>query len=215
MSEGRREGIFGASGGGKTTLARELIASRGRVVIFDPLDKGDYRGAGFRRVAGRPDLIKALAALWDKPKFRLVYAPARGDLPAELSWLSDGLMRIQDTAKKGGITLLVDELNTAFPVYSLPQGCDGFKWLCFRGRHYEIDLIGISQRPANVGADFRGNETDRYMFRVADHTDLMTLGKMIGRDGKRQLETLERFEYLHWSGRDGRLTKKRTRQKKQ
>jgi DNA helicase HerA-like ATPase len=161
-SNAGRIGIWGASGSGKSAYTKRRIKTARRVVVFDPLD--EY---GFKRVSRLDDVRRAMIA--DPHIFKVSYVPPAGKEPAALSGLCNLLMRAQkpykDTGKGQGITLVIEEMNLSFPVAGGAQKCPGFAEICSRGRHYGIEVIGISQRIAEVSTRFRGNCTETVVFR--------------------------------------------------
>ena len=66
------------------------------------------------------------------------------------------------------MTLVVEEMNLSFPVAGGVHKCTGFAEICSRGRHYGIDVIGASQRIAEVDTRFRGNCTESVVLRQED-----------------------------------------------
>jgi hypothetical protein len=166
------------------------LQGRKRVVIFDPLD--EYAQEGFRRVESHANQNRAPKAAnqnrapqsgfvdhssldavrvemrnnWSG--FRLAYVPPSGAEDRALSGLCRLLMAAQEPFRKSGkgshITLVVEELNMSFPSAGGVQKCPGFAEICSRGRHYGIEVIGLSQRLAEVNTRFRGNCTETVIF---------------------------------------------------
>lgn len=175
----RRIAIFGASGTGKSTRVRQLIAERERVIVYDVLH--EYKG---HIVTSLVDVMEAVKAAWGKP-FKIVYRPAIGtDREKELHNLSMALFRVQEPYKAGQwkhpVTLVVEEMSTCYNVSQRPPERDGFGELCSMGRHYGIGVIGVSQRPAQVGTNFRGNVSETYGFRLAENTDIQYFRQKFG-----------------------------------
>lgn len=163
VGQAQRLGIFGASGCGKTTKARELIRGLNRVIFFEPLADDLRRlvaSDGFKAVAGLPELFRKVRTDFAKG-FKIAYYPAAGSETDELSKLSDFLMAIQSGygfQHNAQITLAVDELDLGFPTgESLKNPRNGFKNLCCRGRHTGIHIVGLSQRMHLVDNVFRAN----------------------------------------------------------
>ena len=92
--------------------------------------------------------------------------------------------------------LVAEEMNFGYPVTALPRDCQGFSELCSRGRHFQIDLIGLSQRPAEVNTRFRGNANETYIFPIAGHADIRTVMQMIGPAHRETVMGLKPHEYL-------------------
>ena len=203
VGQAQRLGIFGASGCGKTTKARELIRCLNRVIFFEPLADDLRRlvaSDGFKAVAGLPELFRKVRADFAKG-FKIAYYPAAGSETDELSKLSDFLMAIQSGygfQHNAQITLAVDELDLGFPTgESLKNPRNGFKNLCCRGRHTGIHIVGLSQRMHLVDNVFRANCSAVYLYR---HTDIDVGLKIIGREYRDRFRALDNFQYIYKAG---------------
>lgn len=206
--EAGRIAIYGGSGSGKTTRARMMIATRPRVVVMDPHD--EYGDAGFRRVTNMRGVVQALKAGWASG-FRVTYVPPPHREDEALHRLSVLLRMVQAPREETRIvTLVAEELNMCFPNHNLPKELYGFGELCSRGRHYGIELIGISQRIAEINTRFRGNTgTATYYFRPDDHRDITTACQRLGPRWREALATLKTHEYLRLC--EGVVTRGRNR----
>ena len=58
-----------------------------------------------------------------------------------------------------------DGLDVEPPVAGGAEKSPGFAEMCSRGRHYGLDMIGVSQRIAEVSTRFRGNCSETVVFR--------------------------------------------------
>lgn len=201
--QAQRVGIFGASGCGKTTKARELIKSLNRVIFFDPL-ADDLRRLqaqdGFKPISGLDNLLQEVRKRFSTG-FKLGYYPAAGDEDSELSKLSNALMCLQSGygfSHNAQITLVVDELDLAFPAgISQRDSRNGFKNLCCRGRHTGINIIGLSQRMHLIDNVFRANCSAMYLFRHSEPADIDVGVKILGREYRGKFSTLRNFEYIY------------------
>lgn len=202
-SNAGRIGIWGRSGSGKSTYAKRLIKGRKRIVVFDPLS--EYGGAGFKVVHTVDAVRRAMRADWRG--FRIAIVPSAGSEPRTLSSLCKLLMAAQqpykETGKGAGVTLVVEEMSLSFPVSGGAQKAPGFAQVCSMGRHYGIEVIGISQRIAEVATRFRGNCTETVVLRQKGPRDLDAAAAELG-VGRAQVEALGRLEYLH--EKDGKIT---------
>ena len=162
-SNAGRVGVWGASGSGKSAYTKQRIAQLKRVVMFDPL--AEYENA--KAVSRFIDVQREIARNW--LGFRVSYRPSMGAEMEALDRLSAFLLRVQKPFKDGNpgrnLTLVVEEMNTAFPVSGGARNCRNFAEICSRGRHYGIEVIGVSQRLAEVETRFRGNCTETVVFR--------------------------------------------------
>ena len=73
---------------------------------------------------------------------------------------------------------------------------------CSRGRHYGIEIIGAAQRLAEINTRWRGNESERFIFRLGDLADFQTAARWLP-DHRDALRHLRQFEYLHVAPRIG------------
>jgi hypothetical protein len=170
---GRRLGIFGMSGSGKSHFAKKMIIAADRIICFDPEDEyGSLKG--FVRLEGIERLDAYLRKHW-RGSFRIAYVPVVQREEIELHNVSMLVMAMQEPFKDGKfdkkVTLLADELNTAFPLNPKPEN-NGFANVCSRGRKRGINVIGISQRPAEIAMRFRGNLDELRCFRLATPHDV-------------------------------------------
>lgn len=208
MSQAGRIGIYGASGSGKTTLARAMLASRPRVVVMSPIP-GDY--PGIRQVTTIEAVKRGIVAGNKAGRWKICYVPPAGREPEALHALSILLRNVQVATGRGRqITLAADELNLSFPVTSLPARLSGFGELCSRGRHYRIEMIGITQRLAEVNTRWRGNESERFIFRMSDDADYQKAARWLP-DHRAALRKLRPFEYLHVAPATGSVTQRKTK----
>lgn len=201
--QAQRLGIFGASGCGKTTKARELTSSLNRVIYFDPL--GEW--AQEKGVKGFVSLEKMKQALRRNfaQGFKYAFIPNFGEEEAQLQDLSYFLVFLQSGYSsfqhRAQLTLAVDELDTSFPTGSMQKNRkNGFGFLCCRGRHYGINLIGISQRMHLVDNVFRANCSGIYLFRHAEPADIDIGLKIIGTEYRDTFRKLANYQYIFKSG---------------
>ena len=202
--QARRVGIFGASGSGKTTKARELTANLNRIVFIDPL--GDFtKTRGVKVIFGDVAAFKKIIVQNFSKGFKIVFVPNFGEVEQQLNDICYFLVKLQAgylTGLHGAqITLCVDELDEGFRSGIMQRNAkNGFGYLCKRGRHFGINLIGISQRTAQVDVCFRGNLSDLYLFRHVDPIDTQKAVDMIGRDYKTRFMQLDNFHYFYKCG---------------
>lgn len=206
VGQAQRLGLFGASGCGKTTKARQLIRGLNRVVFIEPL-ADDLRRLcetdGFKAVVGLPELFRTVRTRFSKG-FKIAYYPAPGNEVAELSKISEFLMQTQagyGFTHKAQITLVIDELDMSFPTgESLKNPRNGFKNLCCRGRHTGIHVVGLSQRMHLVDNVFRANCSGVYLYRHSEPADIDVGLKIIGREYRDTFRGLDNFQYIFKAG---------------
>lgn len=194
-----RVALYGASGSGKTTKLNQLIRHDERVISFDPAASVAGRAFEDKRA-----FIKAIMAAKGGP-FRLVYRAPRGsDRETELEWLAGFILNFQTGYYRGKsdkmLTFAVDEMSLCYPNKPGRPNSHPFTELCNMGRHYGIRLIGATQRPAEIGATFRGNVSSTYVFRLENDLDVDRVRKIIGLRNADELKTLAPGDCLRFEG---------------
>ena len=197
LSEPRRVGIFGASGSGKTTKGLKLVSGLKRIIFFDPLDNLN-NGRRFSDIEKMFDFIKKSYS----SGFICRFVPELGKASGQLSEISKKLCDIQAAYKnkmlKTQQTLFVDELDVAFPLnITKKDQNNGFYYICCRGRHYGINIVGISQRMSLVDLPFRANLSDIFIFRLADFNDVKNAAVMLGNVYKTRIQALSNYSYIY------------------
>lgn len=205
------EAVFGFRGAGKTTLVQRRAAGLRRVVVFDVT--GEYsRDFGFAKF----DNIDLLAGWFRANRFgpiRAAYTPAgRVDHIAALSELARLLWVVQDPYYRGQvqseITLIAEELNLGYPP-NPPRKHGWFTQAVLQGRHAGISIIGVSQRPALVSPNFRGNAERWFVFPLGYEQDRAEVVSRIGREHAGTLRNLKKHNFIVYEDGNIRLGKNR------
>ena len=200
--QAQRVGIFGASGCGKTTKARELTAGLRRVIYVDPL--ADWsKEKGVKPFVSLDKLKQALYRNFSQG-FRYAFIPPFGEENEALERLSAFLTGLQSgygQTHQAQLTLVIDELDMSFPTGSMQKNRkNAFGFLCCRGRHYGINIIGISQRMHLIDNVFRANCSAFYLFRHAEPADIDTGVKLLGTLYRSDFSQLANYQYIYKSG---------------
>lgn len=209
MTDGIRIFGTGPSGCGKSTVMNQIIATASHLIVFDYLPTRRVTAAGmglieFDTLKGVSDHV---AATYLNGGFRIWYRPPPENQTEALHGLSRYLLDLQAEVDPQGvnvapITLAVDEMSEGFPVEKLPNDQRGFYRICKAGRHYRITVIGMTQRPAQVNTEFRGNAEMRYIFRTTEPVDVKAIeetggkGTPFGRELARKAQQLPKYHYL-------------------
>jgi len=181
--------IFGKRGSGKSYLADKLIENENRIVVFDVMS--EYTNGV---VFGTEDFDQFIE-FWRKVychKFRLIYRPIK---PIE------EVERIGELVYTlGGCTFLCEEIDC---VCCTNRISDNFAAIIQRGRHKNITLIGITQRPFGINRLLTSQAKEIYVFNTNEPRDREYLRILLGQDIDSKLDSLKQFEYVYWQdGKD-------------
>lgn len=197
MKAAEHTGIWGRSKSGKSTQAKAMIKRHDKVIVFDCLN--EYKGIAPVKVSSRLSLLRAMK----KPRFKIRYVPDGPDFDAEqeLNRLCKILFDVQgpyrDTGKGAILTLVVEEMAECAP--NVRRVNSPFQAMCSRGRHYGVQIIGISQRMADVTMSFRGNTNADYFFPLRTDSDFKAaadLCRAANPDAETALKKLTRGNYV-------------------
>lgn len=193
--------VAGMKGQGKTALSDFLARDRARIVVFDVL--GEYQGKGYVRAHSIGEVLKLIRKGW-KRGYRIAYFPSREKMPFQLDELSGLLLRVQEPYFKTPdgkeppipkVLFIVEEMRWSYNHAAAAQ-YSNFATIMTLGRHYGLDVIGTTQRIAEVSPNFRGCCDVRFFFAQEEHTDITTITKMIGPKNRAALMGLQVHEYL-------------------
>lgn len=146
--------------------------------------------------------LSSLCLAWEKcygKKVRLVYQPI--DPQSEFGEVCDLVYEC------GNVLFLVEEVDTFLSLN--PAGLDRrFLNIIQRGRHRDIDFIGVTQRPYTMPAILRSQCKVLYTFRQFEQRDIEWLRQILG-DYADEVKTLPQFEYFKWE--NGNIDKGKTK----
>lgn len=203
--------VVGRRGSGKSTLTKGLLKDRPKVLVFDP--RAEYSGRGWAVCRSRSDVVKAMRRGWQSG-FHIAYVPEAGIEAEELHRLTLICWQAQSPYESGSdprkLTLVVEEADLSFPVVRLPAEISGMQRVVNQGRHAGIEVIAVTQRPALVSKNFRGNVATSYVFPLADEDDQQAMLKKLGNAWREPLRTLANHRCL--MHRDGQVTAMGVRQ---
>lgn len=194
-SNAGRVAVIGASGSGKSSYVKQLLKAHRRVVIFDPMD--EYKREGAARVRSVEEARQIMRDSFGR--FALAYVPPAGGEARALNRLSHLCIAAQAPWKgkpKGPeLCMVVEEMNSSFPVHGAEGKAPAFAEICSRGRHSHIHVIGVTQRFAEVSTRFRGNLTECVVFRQQGPNDIRAAIDATGAS-RDQITALKNLQYL-------------------
>ncbi len=132
--------ILGMSGTGKSALAKQLgtrLRQKGKLILaYNPTKETGYT---------RKDSFGCIAADYETHNAQEFEAKVR---------------EVVSSNQHPNVYLIVDEAHEFFT----RADCNS-EWIATRGRHYGINVIGITQRAAKINVTFRGQCSNVYIFR--------------------------------------------------
>ena len=197
-----RLGFFGASGSGKTYRAKQLTKSLTRLVVFDPTPEVDWASETGDGVFYIDEGIEYIKNHFDCG-FRVCIVPRFGNEEKELNSLCLCLISLQRKYFEHGakITLVVDEMDLSFKTgIMLRNPRNYFGYLCRRGRHLGVNLLGLSQRINQVDTTFRANLSGVYLFQHTELIDLKQAAALISKQNQEKFFNLRPREYIYKAG---------------
>ena len=168
--------VFGMTGMGKTWYTRRMLRSIHRAVIMDPQD--EYRE--FQRFE---DIGLALEHM-ERPVFRITHGE-----PANFKWLCLG------ARSAGRCWLVIEEAQLIMPAG--PEPSREFLDVIYRGRHQEVSVLLVSQRPTTVHIAARSQWSHLITFKQMERADVQWLEATTGLS--LPVQELQRGEFLHVS----------------
>ncbi|MCW5728147.1 hypothetical protein [Parvibaculum sp.] len=197
--------VVGRRGSGKSTLTKGLLKDRPKVLVFDP--QAEYGGRGWVRCETRIEILRAMRKRW-ATGFKIAYVPDAGNEAEELHAVSllclSANAPYNDYADPRKLTLVVEEANLSIPSRQLPGDLNGIQRVINQGRHFGIEVIAVTQRPAMVSINFRGNVATSYVFPLAEEDDRDAMVKKMGKAWREPLRVLPNHSCL--MHRDGHVT---------
>lgn len=182
--------IFGKRGSGKSYLAGKLVEKESRIVIFDTI--GEYVNG----VIFNSESLDRFVAFWRqvyRKNFRLIYQPLNPD--AEIESISGLVYSL------GNVCFLVEEIDCYCSSYQIS---DSFAAIVQRGRHKNITLIGITQRPYGIHRLLTSQAKEIYVFNTNEPRDREYLRALLGQEIEAKLDSLKQYEYVKWQdGKEG------------
>lgn len=181
--------IFGKRGSGKSYLAQKLIETESRLIVFDTLS--EYTGGVvFEKYE---NFLGFWREHYQQP-FRLIYRPLQPDQEIEeIAALVYAL---------GDVTFLVEEIDCYCTAFQISES---FAHVIQRGRHKNITLIGITQRPYGINRLLTSQAKEIFIFSTNEPRDRDYLKILLGQEVEPKLDQLKQYEYLHWQDSTGEL----------
>ncbi len=174
--------IFGKRGSGKSYLAQKLIEKEEHLLIFDTLSEYT-EGVVFE---DHEKFIEFWRMVYQHP-YRLIYRPLKPS--EEIEMIAELVYLI------GDICFVVEEIDCYCTAFQISES---FAHVVQRGRHKNITLIGITQRPYGIHRLLTSQAKEIYIFNTNEPRDRDYLRILLGQDIDSKLDSLKQYEYVKW-----------------
>lgn len=163
------EGYYGGRGQGKSTGVKQRIAKEPRVIVYDPM-REYHREKGFKVARSLNDVRKLMIA-GQGMKYKIAFQPSTDNHAQAVHELCKFLFfaqqPYQQNKSKRQMVLVVEEMNLCAPSHNLPMNQRGFSKAVLQGRHYGINIIGVTQRPKTIAPIFRDNADVENVYKLS------------------------------------------------
>jgi hypothetical protein len=173
--------VFGLRGSGKSYFVKNhLLPKYQRRIIYDT--QSEYNdGIIFEDF----DKLKSFwAGLYDK-QFKIIYRPIRHDRFLELCNL---------VYLCGNMAFVIEELDLTAGTFDNDLE---FLSLIKRGRHRNVEIIGISQRPFGINRNITSQAKEIYSFAQLEPRDIEYLRYYLGNSAE-LIRNLKNFHFYYW-----------------
>lgn len=177
--------IFGKTGSGKSTLTKKIINGFDRVIVFDTV--AEYQGL---IIESFNDFVYYFKKQPDK-----FFVSCRYEDLEDYEYSARAIPVI------GKCLVVMEEADNYLQSTSFSDSTDPFVRLVTRGRHSQISILAISQRPHLIAITLRAMRTKVYAFSQDEPADLDYLSAW-GFDPEK-LSRLELFQFETWPSVDG------------
>ena len=176
--------VIGKRGSGKSYLVKHLIREARRLVVYDVMS--EYKHG----VCFGPEDRQQMCDFWNKVYrggFRIIYRPIQ--VKEEIDAIAKGCFVL------GDVTFVIEEIDAVCTAWVMPE------WMNYcvqRGRHKNIELIGVTPAPFGINRDLTRQAKRICVFNTNEPKDLDYLAALLGSDVKRIVPALGEYEFMEW-----------------
>lgn len=192
--------VVGITGSGKSHFVKERIVTPAkRVVVWDPhaeyAVKCDLDEVCFWELQNEPELLK-------QRHLRLSIVPEWDDIDELVEQLCQLVRLLRRSRGKHTTTLVIEECGVI-----RPRGDGVLGLLSTQARHWNVPLVMVAQRAAQVPPTAREQVSRIISFRQSSPDDIAALTERIGDVKGSKIASLPRRHFVTWSESDAFKTK--------
>lgn len=177
--------VIGKRGSGKSVLTKYLIRNDRRLVVYDIMS--EYVEGVVFDLHARLDVTKFWRHVYRR-SFRIIYRPLSVKL--EIDWLASAVFAL------GDLTFVIEEIDSVCTPFDIPAPMQA---IIQRGRHKNIELIGVTPAPFGIHRDLTRQAKDIFIFRSSEPRDIQYLRQLLGERIEAKLAALDQYEFVQWS----------------
>lgn len=177
--------VIGKRGSGKSVLTKYLIRNDRRLVVYDIMS--EYVDGVVFDLHARLDVTEFWRHVY-RQSFRIIYRPL--SVKFEIDWLASAVYAL------GDLTFVIEEIDAVCTPFDMPAPMQA---IIQRGRHKNIELIGVTPAPFGIHRDLTRQAKDIFIFRTAEPRDIQYLRQLLGERIEPKLAALEQYEFVQWS----------------
>lgn len=177
--------IIGMRGEGKTTLANHFIKYRTKpVIIVDPLSQ--FQGQRFFDAHSLLDHALTRGITLAQPLIATIFEQEDFNIICQIA------------VRHKNVMLVIDEVD----MFDSPHSVDkDFKRIIHLGRHFKLDLVTTSRRPANISRDLTSQTAEFYIFKVTEKRDLDYFAERSS-ELPDKIKALKKYHYIKYDHKD-------------
>ena len=183
--------IFGVRGEGKTFAAKKRVSAFPRYVIFDTL--GQYSDMGII-CEDVPEFKKLFAEVYNKQSMRIVFQPVN---PQDV--FEEICEYVYDC---GNLCFLAEEVGMFVSPTSMGWNLAN---IIQRGRHKNIDVLAVNQRPFGIPRILTSQAKEIISFKQREPRDIDYFREFIGERAE-EILTLPQYHFLRWCADGNTIT---------
>jgi len=180
--------ILGMKGSGKSTKAREVIREHRRKIWIDPM----FEHSDGVIVENFNDLVKYVEPLRHTSYSVILRTTTDGEAEKLITLLTRGQ---PGQSLLPGATVMIDELDKLCSPTSVPEG---IRRLANYGRHFGVNVIGVSRRPKSIARDFTANADRIIIGKIQEPSDLKYIEEFTNHAFVERAAVLDNFEFVEW-----------------
>ena len=191
MKRNKIFGVFGRKGSGKSHKIKKMISKYARVLVYDTMDEYTEMLAFYTW-----DELVSYLEKHKEGTFKCAYIPK--DVKNDITKFCNAALIV------GDCLTVIEEADL---VCNPAKIQDGFNSLMRRGRHSNVDIVFVSQRPYGINRLLTSQSDELICFKMNEKRDIDFITDFCGDNAKEAIQNLKKYHYLVWTDGDIKINK--------